>query len=83
MPRPLDTSPEAWRAYLEILRHMSGPERVAKAFEMTDAARSIAESGVRHRHPDWSDDQVRDAMIEVLLGAELAGAVRRSRLKTA
>jgi hypothetical protein len=53
------------------------------AFEMTDAARSIAESGIRQRHPDWSDDRVRDALLDLLLGAELAGAVRRSRLTPA
>ena len=80
MSRLRDTTPEAWRVQLEILRRMTGPERVAKAFEMSDAARSVSEAGIRHRHPEWSDEQVRDALLDLLLGEKLANAVRRSRL---
>jgi Rv0078B-related antitoxin len=79
MTRPVDTSPEAWRAHLDALRRMTGPERVAKAFEMSEAARALSEAGIRHRHPHWSDEQVQDALMELLLGAELARTVRRSR----
>jgi hypothetical protein len=43
---------------------MSGPQRVARAMEMADAARALTESGIRHRHPEWSDSQVRDAVRE-------------------
>lgn len=80
MSRPVDTSQEAWVVQRSALRRMTGPERVAMAFEMSDAARSISESGIRHRHPEWSGEQVRDALMDLLLGRELASAVRRSRL---
>lgn len=83
MPRPADTSPDAWRAHIEVLRRLSGPERVAKAFDLSEAARAVSEAGIRHRHPDWSDEQVRDALMELLIGPPLAGAVKRSRLVTA
>ena len=56
------------------------PERVAKAFELSGAARATSEAGIRHRHPDWSDEQVHEALMELLLGRELTRAVRRSRL---
>ena len=79
MVRPADTSREAWQVHLEALRRLTGPERVAMAFEMSAAARDLTEAGVRHRHPDWSDEQVRDALLELLLGEQLADAVRRSR----
>ncbi len=59
---------------------MSGPERVAKALELSDAARSISHAGIRHRHPEWTDQQVTDALMELMIGQALAGAVRRSRL---
>ena len=79
MVRPADTSREAWQVHLEALRRLTGPERVAMAFEMSAAARDLTEAGIRHRHPDWSDEQVRDALLELLLGEQLADAVRRSR----
>lgn len=79
MVRPADTTVEAWEVQLEILRRMSGPDRVAMAFDMTDAARALTEAGIRHRHPDWDEGQVKDALMELLLGPGLANAVRGSR----
>ena len=83
MVRPLDTSPEARRVQLAIFRRMTGPERVAMAFEMSDAARGLAEAGIRHRHPDWSDERVQEALATQLLGPELAREIRRARLRPA
>ena len=83
MVRPVDTSLEAWQVHVDALRRMSGEERVAKALDLSDTARRISEAGLRHRHPDWSDERIRDALLDLLLGKELAGAVRRSRLVTA
>lgn len=80
MKRPGDTTPEAWAVQLEILRRMTGPERVAMAFEMSEAARALSEAGIRHRHPEWNEGRVRDALMEMLLGLDLANAVRASRL---
>lgn len=79
MTRPADTSQEDWSVQLAVLRRMSGPERVAKAFEMSEAARAVTEAGIRYRHPEWSDEQVRDGLMALLLGEELARAVRESR----
>lgn len=80
MTRPVDTSIEARSVHLDILRRMSGPERVAMAFEMSDTARSVAEAGIRLRHPDATDEQVHDELLAVLLGRELAERVRAARL---
>jgi len=80
MSRPADTSPEAWHVQLEIVRRMTGPERVARAFELSDEARAVTEAGIRYRHPGWTEDQVRDELMDLLLGRELAATVRRSRL---
>lgn len=59
---------------------MSGPERVAMAFEMSESARALTEAGIRHRHPDWTDEHVHDALLERMLGKSLAAKVRRSRI---
>jgi len=79
MVRPADTTIDAWHVQRDIFRSMSGSQRVAMAVEMSDSARALTEAGIRHRHPDWTDLQVLDAMLERLLGAELARTVRMAR----
>ena len=79
MARPIDTTPEARSVHLAALRRMSGPARVAMAFEMSDAARAHTEAGIRLRHPDKTDEQVHDELLTVLLGRELAQRVRDAR----
>jgi hypothetical protein len=49
--RPADTSPEAWKQYLDILRRMTPEEKLKRAFELSRLARSFAEAGLRERHP--------------------------------
>jgi hypothetical protein len=80
MVRSLDTSPDAARRQIEIFRRMSGPERVAMAWRMSEAARELAVAGNRHRHPDWTPEQVHDALLEQLHGPGVAGELRQARL---
>lgn len=75
MTLPRDTTREARELQLAILRRMDGPTRLGMACRMSDDARAVSEAGIRHRHPDWSDEQVRDAMYVLLLGEDLARRV--------
>ena len=77
MARPADTTDAAWQTQLAIFRRMTGAERVAMAFEMSDSARAITVAGIRHRHPDWADDQVRDELRSRLLGRTLSMKINR------
>ena len=45
--------------------------RAAMAFELSDNLRAITESGVRMRHPDYTDDMVRLAAIRLAIGERL------------
>jgi hypothetical protein len=36
---------------------MDGPTRLAMAMEMSDEARAITEAGIRHRNPQWTEEQ--------------------------
>jgi hypothetical protein len=53
-----DTTPEARARQLEILRAMSGEQRVTLAYEMSMFMREIAEEGIRRDHPDWTEAQI-------------------------
>ena len=73
--RPLDTSPEAHRLQGEIYRRLGGAERLAIAFEMTETVRRLAVAGIRHRHPDYTEEQVLGAWARLTLGDELCRKV--------
>ena len=53
-----DTSPAAQALQLQILRAMSGEQRMTLAYEMSMFARELAREGIRRDHPDWSDAQI-------------------------
>ena len=69
--RSLDTSPDARRIQQAVWRRMSPSERVDLAVAMSEEAREIAAAGIRSRHPDWSGERVRHALLESLYGSDL------------
>jgi hypothetical protein len=81
--RSLDTSPAALERQRETFRRMSPEQRLAVAAEMSDEIRAIAESGIRERHPDYSDDEIRAALVVILLGGENAIRGRARRVSAA
>jgi hypothetical protein len=72
---PCDTTPDAHRLQGEIYARMGGTQRVAVAFDLTETVRRLAESGIRHRHPDYSDEQVFRAFARLRLGDALVRVV--------
>lgn len=53
-----DTSPAAHAVQLQILRAMSGEQRLLLAFEMSLFARELAREGIRRDHPEWPEARV-------------------------
>jgi hypothetical protein len=53
-----DTTPEARARQLEILRAMSGEQRMMLAYEMSMFMREIAKEGIRRDHPAWTEAQI-------------------------
>jgi hypothetical protein len=78
-----DTSATARQVQLDALRRLDGSTRLVMACQMSDEARAISEAGIRHRHPDWADDQVHQALLELLLGPDATRTVLESRLMRA
>jgi hypothetical protein len=66
-----DTSTEAQRIQVEILRRKSLEERLRAALDMAEVARSLLERGIRIRHPEYTDRQVRLALHRALLPGAL------------
>ncbi len=66
-----DTSREAARRQIAVLRGLGISGRAEMAFDLSDGLRATVEAGIRHRHPEYSDDEVRLALQRLTLGEEL------------
>lgn len=66
-----DTTEDAQRQQDAVFRAMGAERRVATAFEMSEAAFEIARVGIRSRHREYSDSQVRLAEFRLRLGDDL------------
>jgi hypothetical protein len=66
-----DTSIEAEHFRFDVLRSLTGSQRVQMAAEMTDEVNQICRDGIADRHPEYSVDQVQIAFVRLLLGDDL------------
>jgi hypothetical protein len=71
MPIAADTSPEAEALQLAAYRRMGGPGRAQVMFRLTSMARQAAEAGIRRRHPEYDDGDVRRAFARLVHGDAL------------
>ncbi|MGA2093578.1 MAG: hypothetical protein ABSH16_09250 [Sedimentisphaerales bacterium] len=68
---PADTTLEAHRKQVEILRKLSPQSKALMAMELTDNIRQIAIEGIRSRHPEFNEKQVMRELLRMLVGDEL------------
>lgn len=68
---PSDTTLEAARVQMAIFRQMEPARRLQLALGMSDSLRQMVASGVRSRHPGYTEKQVAMAVFRLTLGDEL------------
>ncbi|MGH7269601.1 MAG: hypothetical protein ACREJ3_04145 [Polyangiaceae bacterium] len=73
--RPHDTSPEAHELQVRLYRSMTDEQRSELALRMSDDLRQIAVEGIRKRHPEYSDTEVKRALVALFYGADAVGNV--------
>ena len=66
-----DTSEEAARVQVEAYRKMPPSERLRVGLELTRMSRELLAQGIRRRHPEYSEDEMKWALIRTWLGPEL------------
>jgi hypothetical protein len=58
-----DTTPEAAKIQMEILRGLTGEQRLRTAFEMSMLARELCLARLRHEQPGWTEDERRRELL--------------------
>jgi hypothetical protein len=59
-----DTAPRAAAIQLQLDRNAGPAGRVLIAVELSDAVRETAVAGIRRRHPEYSEQEVRHAFLQ-------------------
>jgi hypothetical protein len=84
--RQIAMSTEAGREGLavwdQVMRSMTGDQKVAKAFELTESTRQIMRCGIRSANPDASEAEIQEMYVDRLLhyhGTSLAQVRRKQR----
>jgi len=75
---PADTTVEMAKKEYDILRGLEPEGRAKMAFEMSDGLRRIVEDGVRHRHPDWDETQIKLDVLRLMIGNKLYRQIIKS-----
>jgi hypothetical protein len=66
-----DTSSDAGTVYYRALRELGMIGRMQRVFGILDRQRFLMELGIRTRHPGYSREQVRLAVVRLRLGEQL------------
>jgi hypothetical protein len=70
--RSPDTHSGAYEAQLQAYRRMSPPQKAEIAVRLSEAVRELAAEGIRQRHPEYDERDVRKALIALLYGVDIA-----------
>jgi hypothetical protein len=65
---PFDTSPEAEAIQLEVFRRMTPAQRIEMALEMSESIRNVSLSGLRQRHPELNEQELRRELLRLMYG---------------
>ncbi|MCX6903489.1 MAG: hypothetical protein NTW03_08430 [Verrucomicrobia bacterium] len=70
-----DTSSEAERVLIELLRQAPGWRRLQLADRMSSMVRGLSQAGLRTRHPKAPEAELRRRFADIHLGPALAAKV--------
>ena len=73
--RARDTSLKAHQLQVSLYRAMTPAQRSELALRMSDDVRRIAAEGIQQRHPEYSEFDVRRALVALLYGRDAAAKV--------
>jgi hypothetical protein len=63
-----DTSPKAAAIHLELYRSVGPARRAQIAADLSDAVRETTLAGIRRRHPESSETDIRASFLQLVYG---------------
>ena len=69
--RPFDTTADVEKLQIEIFRRMGPEKRLQSGALLSETCRTLLAEGIRKRHPEYDEKQVRLAVIRCLLPEDL------------
>ena len=55
---PEDTSPEAWKVFLEAQSRLTPGEKIVRVMQHSEFRRSLVMAGLRRRYPDATEREI-------------------------
>ena len=71
-----DTSWEAEQVQIELLRKAGSTRRAQMALNLSETVMAMSLRAIRRRHPEWNEQQVGIAFVELHYGSELAASLK-------
>ena len=69
--RPADTSPDAWKVFLDLQRKMMPSDKFQRTLEWSEVGRHLVEAGIRQHYPKADDHEILLRYARLTLGPEL------------
>lgn len=80
-PRPVDTSVEAERVQIDLLRAVPVSRRLRMAWSLSATVITMARRALALAQPDASQEELNLRFVELHYGAELAAALRAELIR--
>ena len=68
---PFDTEKDSAIRQFEILQKMDIDDRATITFQLSDNLKSITESGIHDRHPNYTQEQIKQASLSLVVEKEI------------
>jgi hypothetical protein len=69
--RPEDTSPEAWKVFLDLQRRTPPAEKIRRAMSLSKTVQLLSEAGLRRKFPEADDREIFLRRARLTLGEDL------------
>lgn len=69
--RPADTSPEAWKVFLDLQRRTPPAEKIRRAMSLSKTLQLLSEAGLRRKFPQAGDREIFLRRARLNLGEDL------------
>jgi len=70
-----DTHPKMEQLQIELIRRMPSWKKISIVDGLNETVKTLADSGVKQRHPNATQKQIHRMLADLMLGAELAQKV--------